>query len=57
MLIILVVAVLGYYLIKENGGFTQIQKNDSLEKLKERYVNDEIDEEEYLRKKRILEGK
>jgi len=57
MLIILVIVVLGYYLIKENGGLSQVQKNDPLERLKARYVNDEIDEEEYLKKKRILEEK
>jgi uncharacterized membrane protein len=55
MLIILVIVVVGFYLMKENGAFNNQPKNEPLKKLKERYINDEIDEEEYLRKKKILE--
>ena len=55
MLIILIIVILGVYLMKENGGFNIESKNEPLKHLKERYINDEIDEEEYLRKKKILE--
>lgn len=55
MLIILVILIVGFYLMKENGGFNIEKKNEPLKRLKERYINDEIDEEEYLKKKKILE--
>lgn len=55
MPIILIIIIVGFYIMKENGGFNTQQKNEPLKRLKERYVNDEIDEEEYLRKKKILE--
>jgi uncharacterized membrane protein len=55
MLIILIIVVVGLYLMKENGRFNTESKNEPLKRLKERYINDEIDEEEYLKKKKILE--
>jgi uncharacterized membrane protein len=55
MLIILIIVVVGFYLMKEKGAFDNQLKNEPLKKLKERYINDEIDEEEYLKKKKILE--
>lgn len=57
MLIILVIAIVGFYLINENGGFNNQQRNEPLKRLKERYINDEITEEEYKKKKKILEEK
>jgi uncharacterized membrane protein len=55
MLIILVIVIVGFYLLKENGNLPNQKENQSHKTLKERYVNDEIDEEEYLKKKKILE--
>lgn len=55
MPIILIIIIVGFYIMKENGSINMQQKNEPLKRLKERYVNDEIDEEEYLRKKKILE--
>ena len=57
MLIILVVIVVGFYLYKEKGGFQNQEKNEPLKHLKTRYINDEVTEEEYRQKKKILEEK
>jgi uncharacterized membrane protein len=57
MILIPLLIIVGYYIIKENGGFANDQKNIPIDKLKERYVNDEISEEEYLKKLNILKDK
>lgn len=48
--------VLIYYIINEKGNIKLGESDKSLEKLKERYISGEIDEDAYLRIKKVLKG-
>ncbi|MFH5836445.1 SHOCT domain-containing protein [Proteiniclasticum sp. C24MP] len=53
---ILVIAVV-YLLVKGDTKVNFTQKESPEQKLKERYINGEIDEETYLRMKSVIHGK
>lgn len=57
--VVLILVVL-YLIFRKSGGFSASTVSESespLETLQKRYVNGEIDKEEYLEKKDILKGK
>lgn len=52
---IILIGVAVYYFSQNKEFGNMNNKSDALDKLKERYVNGEIDEEEYKRMKKNLE--
>lgn len=46
-----------YFLVKGDSRVHFAQKESPEQKLKERYINGEIDEETYLRMKSVIHGK
>lgn len=53
--VLILIGVFIYWLVKKSD--LGNKKNTLLEELKMKYVNDEITEEEYLRKKEVLQRK
>lgn len=56
ILFLLIIGVAVYFLVKNNGSMSlgERSKDKSVEILKQRYVNGEIDDEEYKRMSKIL---
>ena len=56
ILFLLIIGIGVYFLVKNNGrlAFSEQNKDKSVEILKQRYVNGEIDDEEYKRMSKIL---
>lgn len=52
---IVIFLVLIYYIMNEKSNIKLSESDKSLERLKERYISGEIDEETYLRMKKVLE--
>ncbi|SEK17617.1 putative membrane protein [Carnobacterium iners] len=55
-LVILLVVGLSIYMINKNNNENRGDKETALDILDKRYANGEIDEEEYLKKKKILKN-
>jgi len=56
-LVVLLVIALSIYMINKNNNDNKINKESALDILDKRYANGEIDEEEYLKKKKILKNR
>lgn len=56
ILFLLIIGIGVYFLVKNSGrlAFSEQNKDKSVEILKQRYVNGEIDDEEYKRMSKIL---
>ncbi|MGB3160878.1 MAG: SHOCT domain-containing protein [Carnobacterium sp.] len=56
-LVVLLVIALSIYMINKNNNDNKTNKESALDILDKRYANGEIDEEEYLKKKKILKNR
>lgn len=53
-IILIIILAIFYYNMNERGSIKFNEKDNALVKLKERYINGEIDEETYLKMKKVL---
>ncbi len=56
-LVVLLVIALSIYMLNKNNNDNKTNKESALDILDKRYANGEIDEEEYLKKKKILKNR
>lgn len=56
-LVVLLVIVLSIYMINKNNNDNKTNKESALDILDKRYANGEINEDEYLKKKKILKNR
>ena len=58
ILLVLIIGIVVYFLVKNSGRstFSEQTENKPVEILKQRYVNGEIDDEEYIRMLKILKN-
>lgn len=58
ILFLFIIGAAVYFLVKNNGSLTSSEKtrDKAIEILKQRYVNGEIDDEEYERKLKVIKA-
>jgi len=56
-LVVLLVIALSIYMINKNNNDNKTNKESALDILDKRYANGEINEDEYLKKKKILKNR